>query len=174
MSRQFKDLIREFKTGRREEAPLPVAAPEPEPPPPDDGPAVAAMTEFLDAVAALSQLMEEETAAIAAGDMAGLDGFAQRKLVMADRLEGLTARFREAAPALGGDLRALTLERIERLDRAVAGNAAGLLAIRKAVLTINRNLLAALEKAESDGLYAPSGQSVRPVELSASGLNTEL
>ncbi len=174
MSRHLKDLIREFAPDRKVEEPVSAPTPEPEAAALADGPTALVMTEFLDAVATLSALMEEETAAIAAGDLAGLEGFARRKLVMADRLEAIMLQIRADGGGLSDDLRAMALERIERLDRAVGDNAAGLVAMRKAVLAINRNLLSALEKAASDGLYAPSGHAVRPVELSASGLNAEL
>ncbi|PWC42580.1 flagellar protein FlgN [Azospirillum sp. TSO22-1] len=175
MSRGLRDVIREFARDRR---PKPEAAPAPAEPvaalPAVDGATAVVMVEFLDTVRALSDLLDEENAAIAAGEVNGLEGFARRKLGMAERLEGLLAQADADGVALNGDLRAMALERIERLDRAVSDNAAGLVALRKAVLTINRTLLNALEKAASDGLYAPTGRAIRPVELSASGLNAEL
>ena len=175
MSRRFKDLIREFAPDAKSEAETaPIAAPEPEAPALADGPTALMLTEFLDTVAELSVLLDEETAALAAGELDGLEGFARRKQAMADRLNGIMAQVQTGTLRLNDDLRAMILERVERLDRAINENAAGLVAMRKAVLSINRSLLVALEKAASDGLYAPSGHAVRPVELSASGLNEEL
>ncbi|HYG86951.1 MAG TPA: flagellar protein FlgN [Azospirillum sp.] len=176
MSRGLRDVIREFARERRPEpeAALTPAPAEPAAPLPVDGATAVVMTEFLDTVHSLCELLEEESAAVAAGDVNGLEGFARRKQGLAERLEGLVVQAHADGLVLNDELRAMTLERIERLDRAVNENAAGLVALRKAVLTINRNLLNVLEKAASDGLYAPTGRSVRPVELSASGLNTEL
>ena len=175
MSRRFKDLIREFAPDAKpaEAAPAP-AAPEPEAPALTDGPTAVVMTEFMDAIADLNRLLAEETAALSAGTLDGLEGFARRKQAMADRLEGVMAQAGASHLRMNDDLRAMVLDRVEQLDRAINENAAGLVAMRKAVLTINRSLLAALEKAASDGLYAPTGHAVRPVELSASGLNAEL
>lgn len=174
MSRRFKDLIREFAPERKPDAPAPEAAPEPAAPALADGPTAVVVTEFLDAISALNALLAEETAAVAAGDLANLEVFAARKQAMAERLEGIVAQARNAPLTLTDELRALMLDRIETLDRTIADNAAGLVAMRKAVLAINRSLLSALEKAASDGLYARCGQAVRPVELSAAGLNAEL
>lgn len=175
MSRRFKDLIREFAPDAKPEADAaPVAAAEPEIPALADGPTAVVMTEFLDTVAELSVLLDEETAALAAGELEGLEVYARRKQAMADRLGGIVTQAQSGTLRLNDDLRAMILERVERLDRAINDNAAGLVAMRKAVLSINRSLLVALEKAASDGLYAPSGHAVRPVELSASGLNAEL
>lgn len=174
MKLSFKDLIREFKPEEKPEAAIEVAAPEPEAPLMVDGATAAIMVEFMDAVDELTGLLEEETGALAAGSLGGLDGFSQRKQAMAERLEGLIGRLQQEDTRLNEDLRAIVLERIERLDQAVSDNASGLVAMRKAVLTINRSILSALEKSASDGLYAPTGHAVRPVELSASGLNAEL
>lgn len=174
MSRRFKDLIREFVADPTPAVPEPVAPAPSEAPVLADGPTAVLMTEFLDAVDELNALLDEENAALSAGTLDGLEGFARRKQAMAERLESIVGQAKADGLRLGDDLRAMVLERIERLDHAINDNAAGLVAMRKAVLAINRNLLAALEKASSDGLYARSGHSVRPVELSASGLNTEL
>lgn len=174
MSRRFKDLIREFAPEPKPAAPTPEPVPETEAPALADGPTAVVMTAFLDAVAELNALLEEETAAVAAGTLDGLESFARRKQAMADRLEAIMAEANTAHLRLNDDLRAMVLDRVERLDRAINDNAAGLVAMRRAVLAINRSLLAALEKAASDGLYAPTGQAVRPVELSAAGLNAEL
>ncbi|MDQ2103614.1 flagellar protein FlgN [Azospirillum isscasi] len=172
MSRRFKDLIREFAPDAKPVEEIAPALPEPEAPALADGPTAVVMTEFLDTVAELSALLEEETAALSAGTLDGLEGYARRKQAMADRLGGIMAQ--AGTLRLNDDLRAMILDRVERLDRAINENAAGLVAMRKAVLSINRSLLVALEKAASDGLYAPTGHAVRPVELSASGLNAEL
>lgn len=174
MSRRFKDLIREFVAEPAPAAPEPAAPAAPEAPALADGPTAVLMTEFLDAVDELNALLDEETGALSAGILDGLEGFARRKQAMAERLESIVGQAKADGLTLGEDLRAMVLDRIERLDRAVGDNAAGLVAMRKAVLAINRNLLTALEKASSDGLYARSGHSVRPVELSVSGLNAEL
>lgn len=174
MSRRFKDLIREFAPDVKPAEPMPEAVAEPDAPALTDGPTAVVMTAFLDAVGELTALLEEETAAIAAGTLDGLEGFARRKQAMADRLDGIMAEANAAPLRLTDDLRAMILDRVERLDRAINANAAGLVAMRRAVLAINRSLLSALEKAASDGLYAPTGQAVRPVELSAAGLNAEL
>ncbi|WP_029008811.1 hypothetical protein [Azospirillum halopraeferens] len=172
MSLTLKDLIHEFAPDAVPEAPAVAEAPAA----PDlcDGPTALAVSEFLDAVDALAAALEEETACIDAGMLDRLEVFAHRKTAMAERLETVAERARAEGIRLPEDLRAMTLERIERLDRAIRANTTGLVALRKAVLTISRNLLTALEKANSDGLYARSGHAVRPVELSASGLNTTL
>ncbi|MGF7177519.1 flagellar protein FlgN [Azospirillum doebereinerae] len=172
MSVTLKDLIHEFASEQKPDA-VPGAAPEAETPA-YDGATALLVTEFLDAVEALCAVLEEESACIAVGMLDRLEVFAHRKAAMAERLESVANQARADGVRLPDDLRAMTLDRIERLDRAVTVNATGLVALRKAVLTINRNLLAALEKAASDGTYARSGHSLRPVELSASGLNTTL
>lgn len=174
MSRSLKDLIRTFAADPEPEE-MDVVLPESET---DgdlaDGPTALVMVEFLDSVAALTDLLETETKLIIAGDLAPLESFARQKQALADRLEGMSAASRNEPVSLNTALRAMALARIERLDRAVAANAAALVAMRKALLSINRSLLAALEKAASDGLYAPGGTAVRPVELSASGLDARL
>lgn len=172
MSVTLKDLIHEFVPDRiAETAPAegPAAAD-----PGYDGATALLVRDFLDAVEALSAVLEEESACIAAGMLDRLEVFAHRKAAMAEQLESSVLRARDEGIRLPDDLRAMTLERIDRLDRAVSVNASGLVALRKAVLTINRNLLTALEKASSDGTYARDGQARRPVELSASGLNASL
>lgn len=172
MSVTLKDLIHEFAPDQTPDAPSSaesaVAAPA------YDGPTALFMTDFLDAVEALCTVLEEESACIAAGMLSQLEVYARRKLAMVERLESVGEQARAAAISLPEDLRTMTLGRIERLNKAVNENATGLAVLRKAALTINRNLLSALEKAASDGLYASSGQAIRPVELSASGLNTTL
>lgn len=172
MSVTLKDLIHEFAPDRSaEQAPADgPAAPDPG----YDGATALLVRDFLDAVEALSAVLEEESACIAAGMLDRLEAFAHRKAAMAEQLEGAVLRARDESIRLPDDLRAMTLERIDRLERAVSTNASGLVALRKAVLTINRNLLVALEKAASDGTYARDGQARRPVELSASGLNASL
>jgi len=172
MSVSVKDLIHEFAPERKPDA-APNAAPEAEAPA-YDGATALLVTEFLDAVESLCAVLEEESACIAVGMLDQLEVFAHRKVAMAERLDSVAEQARADGIRLPDDLRTMTLERIERLDRAVTVNATGLVALRKAVLTINRNLLTALEKAASDGTYARSGHSLRPVELSASGLNTTL
>lgn len=172
MSVQLKDLIHEFAPEKTPDA-APGAAIAADAPA-YDGATALVVTEFLDAVEALCAVLEEESACIAAGMLDRLEVYAHRKTAMAEKLDSVATQARAAGIRLPDDLRAMTLERIERLDKAVTTNATGLVALRKAVLTINRNLLAALEKAASDGTYARSGQALRPVELSASGLNTTL
>ncbi|MGQ9369313.1 flagellar protein FlgN [Azospirillum sp. ST 5-10] len=167
----LKDLIHEFAPDA-----MPVAAadgPVAEGPA-YDGPTALAVTEFLDAVEALAAVLEEETACIGAGTLDRLEVFAHRKAAMAERLQAVAEQARADGIRLPDDLRSMTLDRVERLEKAIDANASGLVALRKAVLTVSRNLLTALEKASSDGLYARSGHAVRPVELSASGLNTTL
>lgn len=175
MSVRLKDIFRNFAPDRPADGPETAAT---DGPAALDGATALVLAEFLDAVDALSALLEEETGCVAAGALDRLEVFAQRKNALAERLEGVLAQARTEGVTLGAGLddgfRALALERIERLDRAVGRNTGGLVALRKAVLTINRNLLSALETAASDGLYASSGQAVRPVELSASGLNATL
>ena len=176
MSRKLKDLIRTFEPAAKPAEPVaaPVAAPVPAPF--VDGPTAAAMVGFSDAVAAVAALLEEETAAVVAGDPWKLDAFTLRKLAVADRLEAVTAELKEVRPDIAGnpDLRTMALRAIERLDRAVAATTAALSAMREAVLSVNRTLLGAVEKAASEGLYAPSGQAVRPIELSTAGIDAEL
>jgi hypothetical protein len=177
MSRRLKDLIRTFEPAAKPAEP---AAAQPEAAPAAaafvDGPTAAAMVDFTDAVIAVAALLEEETEAVEAGDPWKLDIFAVRKLAVADRLEAVTAELKEIRPNIAGnpDLRAMALQAIERLDRAVAANTSALSAMREAVLSVNRTLLSAVEKAASEGLYAPSGQAVRPVELSTAGVDAEL
>jgi len=172
MSVTLKDLIHEFAPDRRPEQ---AGAEGPAAPDPGyDGATALLVRDFLDAVEALSAVLEEESACIAAGMLDRLEAFAHRKAAMAEQLEGAVLRARDEGIRLPDDLRAMTLERIDRLERAVSVNASGLVALRKAVLTINRNLLTALEKASSDGTYARDGQARRPVEFSASGLNATL
>ncbi|PWC37831.1 flagellar protein FlgN [Azospirillum sp. TSO35-2] len=171
MSVTLKDLIHEFAPDPAAAAPADeVAAPAPG----YDGATALVVRDFLDAIEALSAVLEEESACLAAGMLDRLEAYAHRKAAMAEQLENAALRARDEGIRLPDDLRAMTLERIDRLDRAVSVNASGLVALRKAVLTINRNLLLALEKASSDGTYARDGQARRPVELSASGLNTTL
>ncbi|MBP2231152.1 hypothetical protein J2847_004464 [Azospirillum agricola] len=172
MSVSVKDLIHEFAAEKKpDDAPVVEAAAER---PAYDGATALTVSEFLDTVEALCAVLEEESACIAAGMLDRLEVYANRKTAMAEKLDSIALQARADGIRLPDALRTMTLERVERLDRAVSANASGLVALRKAVLTINRNLLAALEKAASDGTYARSGQAMRPVELSASGLNTTL
>jgi flagellar biosynthesis/type III secretory pathway chaperone len=175
MSLRLKDLIREFAPEHRPEEPLPTPQMEAAATPAfADGPSAVLMVEVMDAIAAICDLLDEETTAVTAGTLDDLEGYARRKQAMAERLERVMAQAEAESITLTDELRAMMLEKTERLERSIAGNTAGLVAVRKAVLAINRNLFTVLEQQASDGLYAPSGQAVRPVELSASGLNTEL
>lgn len=177
MSRKLKDLIRTFEpAAKAAEAEAARPAADPAPVPFVDGPTAAAVVDFVDAILAVAALLEEETVAVAAGDPWKLDIFAVRKLAVVDRLDAVAAQLRETRPDVAGhpDLRAMALGAVERLDRAVAANTSALSAMREAVLSINRTLLSAVEKAASEGLYAPSGQAVRPIELSTAGVDAEL
>lgn len=174
MSRTLKDMIRTFAADPDPDA-LEAAAGLPAIVEPlADGPTALVMVEFLDAVAALTDLLETESKAVIAGNLAPLESFAREKQAIADRLEGITGSARHEPVTLNATLRAMALARIERLERAVAANAAALVAMRKALLSINRTLYTAMEKAASDGLYARAGTAVRPVELSVSGLDASL
>ena len=124
MSVTLKDLIHEFAPERR-----PEQAPAEGPAAPDLGYAGATallVRDFLDAVEALSSVLEEESACIAAGMLDRLEAFAHRKAAMAEQLEGAVLRARDEGIRLPDDLRAMTLERIDRLERAVTVNASGL------------------------------------------------
>lgn len=172
MTVTVKDLFHEFAPERAPDAvPIDTVV---SPAPGYDGATALVVCDFLDSVAALCGVLEEESACIASGALDRLEVYAHRKAAMAEQLEGAVGRARADGIRLPDELRAMMLERVERLDRAVSTNASGLVALRKAVLTINRNLLTALERAASDGTYARDGLARRPVELSASGLNATL
>lgn len=176
MTRSLKDVIRTFVRDAPEAVPAPEPQPEAGPAPFVDGPAAAAMVDWLDAMTALADLLDEETAVVERGDAHGLDAFARRKLAVGERLEALMPASGSlgTAVAANADLRAMALRTVERLERSVRLNAAALAAMRDAVTAISRHLLRAAETAASDGLYARSGQALRPVELSASGVDAQL
>lgn len=172
MTRHLKDVIRTFEPERRIEAEVAddtVTAIEFA-----DGASALYVADFVDAIDALASLLDEETAEIKAARTAPMEKLTPRKLAMIDVLDQLNARAAKEPITLTPDLRAMVLTRIENLDRAIVANTAGLVAMRNAVLTINRALLKAIEKAASDGLYAPNGLAVRPVELSMARLDAAL
>jgi len=177
MKRRFKDMIREFardpKAVEAEETALPVAEEEAGPVS-ADGATALAVVEFLDTLDALIRLLDDETDAVRRGDVTALDDFTRAKHAAMDRMEAAGRGVAEEKAKLTADLKAMVVERVERLQTAIAANTAGLVAMRKAEVTINRGILTALEKAASDGLYARSGASVRPCELSLANLNAEL
>jgi hypothetical protein len=178
MKKRFKDLIREFardpKAVEAETEAAPAPAGEETGPVLADGVTALVLVEFLDAVDGLTRLLNDETDAVKRGEVLTLDTFTRGKHAAMDHLDALGERMRAEKLQLSGELKTMVLERVERLEHAIAANTAGLVAMRKAVLTINRNILAALEKAASEGLYARSGMSVRPFELSVANLNAEL
>jgi hypothetical protein len=122
----------------------------------------------------LSALLEDETRALAEGRVATLEDFARAKQTMTDSLESLTRRIQIEPITLNPDLEAIILRHVERLDRAVDANTRGLVAMRKAVLAINRSLIAAVETAVSENIYTCHGARVPPVELSIRGLDAAL
>lgn len=169
---KLKDVIRTFETERPPAVEETVAAsPVVEI---ADGPTALVMVEFLDTVDALAALLEEETAAVTAGSLAVLESFAARKATLADSIDALTEQASGERLTLTPDVRAMALDRIDRLDRATVANTTALVALRGALLTINRALFTALERAASDGVYSGGGLPLRPVELSASGLDATL
>ncbi|HSK40414.1 MAG TPA: flagellar protein FlgN [Arenibaculum sp.] len=179
MTRSLKDLIQDFTPAARTEAAavVPEAAAEAAPASFVDGPTAAAMVDWLDALASLADLLDEETAAVGDGDPWSLEAFARRKLAMAERLDAFASGpgpALAAAVAADADLRAMAAGAVERLEHAVRANAAALAAMREAVMAVNRHLIRAVETAASDGLYAASGEAVRPVELSTAGIDAEL
>lgn len=179
MTRNLKDLIQDFTPAARTsaEATVPEVATEAAPASFVDGPTAAAMVDWLDALAALADLLDEETATVADVDPRRLEAFTRRKLAMAERLDDLASGPGTAlaeAVAADADLRAMAACAVERLERATRANAAALMAMREGVMAVNRHLVRAVEKAASDGLYAPSGEAVRPVELSTAGIDAEL
>jgi len=171
MGARLKDLIREF-------APDVVAA-TPETTTPDlplseiDGASALAIVTLLDAVAAVADLLDEETAAIVRGDFAALEDFTRRKQEMIDRLRRVTGEVGAERIILNDELRDMTLRRVARLERSIERNAGGLSAVRSACVAVNRALLTSLERAVGEGMYGRGGQGVRPIELSMSNLNAK-
>ncbi|WP_207477337.1 flagellar protein FlgN [Arenibaculum pallidiluteum] len=172
MTVQLKDVIQEF-------------APPPEPPRPAeaavaaesgiDGASALAFVAFSDGMLDLIALLEDETSAIEAGRLDGLGEFTRRKSAFGERMAVVLAdRAEEGPPRLDAHMRERAAELIARLDRAVQANTGALTALREAVLAVNRSLLAAAEKAASDGVYGSSGHSLRPVELGMAGIDAQL
>lgn len=176
MTLSLKDVIRTFVRETPDEAPVPEPRDDAGPAPFVDGPSAAMMVDWLDAMAALADLLDEETAVVGRGETGGLEAFARRKHAVGERIEALMPLSGSlgAAVAANADLRAMALRAVERLERSVRLNAAALGAMRDAVASINRHLLRAAEKAASDGLYARSGEALRPVELPVSGIDAKL
>lgn len=174
MKLRFKDLIREFARDPKAEEPEVVVVEEEYGPSLADGPTALILVDFIDVVDALTRLLDDETAAVRRGEVGELESFTRAKQTTMDRLDAVTQQMRAEKVSLNGDTRSMVLERTERLEAAIAANTSSLVAIRKAVLAINRNILMALEKAASEGLYGRGGHSVRPYELSVAKLNAEL
>jgi flagellar biosynthesis/type III secretory pathway chaperone len=172
MSLRFKDVIQEFEPEQVDE--LVLDETELAPPTYTDGTTALFVTEFQDAVDALSTVLEEETQAIPTGRIAALEDYAHAKQSMIDGLEALTRRTRNERIELSPDLKAIILRHVERLDRAVDANTRALVAMRKAVLAINHSLITAVEKGVSENIYTSNGVRIPPVELSIRGLDAAL
>lgn len=152
-------------------------APDPETDPDADDVAPdpeAALLALLESLEALTEVFERENDSLESGST---DVLAETVALKEERLVALEqARkaCRSSQLRADADTQALIAERTGRLEREVARNVRLSQTVSKAVRYVSDIIVRAMERTTTPMTYGRQGETERPRELSASGLNAKV
>lgn len=130
---------------------------------------------FCETIDKLIEILNEESEAVRKHDVSAIPEFAEAKERMLVVMERILNKAVEERISLRPDDPGIDIEeRLQRFDRATRRNMAALEALNGAVTRVVDLTVKALEQENSEGLYARSGRSIRPTDVSPAGVNVDL